>query len=82
MEIVIVQNEQLKNYVSRVNDYLLSNGYAVTVVDVLDYTGNVPVTTVPTFLIRKQNKEGYAMRGKQPLDIILNWAKNSGAGNN
>jgi len=33
-------------------------------------------------MIRKSDKEGYVIKGKQPLDIILNWARNSGAGNN
>lgn len=81
MEILIIQNSQLENYVSKIRDYLNAQGFVVNVLNVDDYSGNVPITTVPTFLIKKSGKEGYAMRGKQPLDIILNWAKNSGAGN-
>lgn len=81
MEILIIQNSQLENYVSKIKDYLNAQGFVVNVLNVEDYSGNVPITTVPTFLIKKAGKEGYAMRGKQPLDIILNWAKNSGAGN-
>jgi hypothetical protein len=80
MEILIVQNEQLSGYVTKTREYLESQGYSVTVVDIADYNGNVPVNTVPSFLITKAGKEGYTMRGKQPLDIILNWARNSGAG--
>ncbi len=80
MEILIVQNEQLSGYVNKTKDYLISKGYAVKIVDIADYNGNVPINTVPTFLITKAGKEGYTMRGKQPLDIILNWARNSGAG--
>lgn len=81
MEILIVHDEQLKNYVSKVSDYLVTYGFTTTIVDIAEYTGSIPVTSVPTFLIKKSDKEGYAMRGKQPLDVILNWAKNSGAGN-
>lgn len=80
MEILIVQNEQLNSYVSKTKEYLVSQGYTVAVVDITEYNGSMPITTVPTFLIKKSGKEGYVMKGKQPLDIILNWAKNSGAG--
>jgi hypothetical protein len=82
MEIVIVYDEQLRSYVAKTSDYLTDRGYSVTMQDIGTYSGSVPVTTVPTFLIKKSGKEGYLLRGKQPLDVILNWARNSGIGNN
>jgi len=82
MEIVIIYNEQLKNYAYKTYDYLVTSGHIVTMQDVTEYTGTMPITTVPTFLIKKAGKEGYLLRGKQPLDVILNWARNSGVGNN
>ena len=82
MEILIVHNEQLKNYVSKVSDYLSTYGFTVSMVSIEDYRGSIAVDSVPTFMIRKSDKEGYVTKGKQPLDIILNWARNSGAGNN
>jgi predicted DsbA family dithiol-disulfide isomerase len=81
MEIVILYSEQLKDYTSRTSDYLTDRGYRVTTQNVAEYEGAMPITTVPTFLIRKAGKEGYLLKGKQPLDVILNWAKNSGIGN-
>lgn len=81
MEILIVHDEQLKNYAIKAYEYLTSAGYTVVLTDVSEYTGTLPITTVPVFLIRKSGKDGYAIRGKQPLDVILNWAKNSGTGN-
>jgi hypothetical protein len=81
MEIVIIYNEQLQSYTTKTSDYLTDRGYKVTMQSVTEYTGAMPITAVPTFLIKKAGKEGYLLRGKQPLDIILNWARNSGIGN-
>lgn len=81
MEILIVHDEQLKNYATKAYEYLTSAGYSVVLTDVANYDGSLQITTVPTFLIRKSGKDGYAVKGKQPLDVILNWARNSGAGN-
>ncbi len=81
MEIIIIYNEQLQKYTAKTSDYLIDKGYQVVMQDIAEYTGSMPITTVPTFLIRKAGKEGYLLKGKQPLDIILNWARNSGIGN-
>jgi hypothetical protein len=82
MDILIIYNEQLKAYAYKIADSLKSSGYAVYTLDVKDYTGNQSITAVPTFLIRKGTKEGYMIKGKQPLNFILEWAKNSGARDN
>lgn len=81
MEIIIVYNDQIKNYVDKVSAYLESMGYAVGTKNINEYEGTT-ISTVPTFLIKKSGKEGYLLKGKQPLDVILNWAKNSGIGTN
>lgn len=82
MEIVIVYNDQIKNYTDKISDYLSSHGYSVLNQNINEYKGTIAVTTVPTFLIKKSGKEAYLLKGKQPLDVILNWAKNSGVGTN
>lgn len=81
MEILILYNEQLKNYANKAGDYLTSAGYPVLLTDISEYTGTMKISTLPVFLIRKAGKDGYAIKGKQPLDVILDWAKNSGIGN-
>jgi hypothetical protein len=82
MEILIIYNSQISDYAAKVAEFLKENGFSVNLEDISIYSGNTNITTVPTFLIRKAEKEGYMLNGKQPLDVILNWAKNSGARNN
>jgi hypothetical protein len=82
MEVIIIHNEQLKPYANKIANTLQSMGYLVKSIDISDYTGNQPITTVPTFFMRKAEKEGYMLKGKQPLNVLLDWAKNSGAKSN
>jgi hypothetical protein len=79
MEILAIYDNITKLYVESVCVYLESKNYIVTLQHIKDYTGNYTCVSTPTFLIKKSEKYGYPMQGKQPLDVILNWAINSGA---
>jgi hypothetical protein len=82
MKIIAVYNEQLREYVQRVVSSLQLEGYAVEMTSIDDYTGNQAIASIPTFFIRKDDKDSYAYRGKAPVSVILEWAKNSGAKDN
>jgi hypothetical protein len=79
MEILAIYDDITKQYVERVYDYLVSKGYSISMQHIQDYEGNYICISTPTLLIKKFEKYGYPIQGKQPLDVILNWAKNSGA---
>jgi hypothetical protein len=79
MEILAVYDNTTKKYVETVYDYLKSKDYTVTLQHINDYKGNYICVATPIFLLKKSEKYAYPLQGKQPLDIILNWAINSGA---
>ncbi len=79
MEILALYDDITKTYIETVITYLQSAGYVVLSQHISNYSGTYPYKSSPVFLIRKSGKDGYALQGKQPLDVIVNWAKNSGA---
>lgn len=79
MEILALYDDITKTYVETVIAYLQSSNYITISQHINNYSGTYQCKSTPTFLIRKAGKDGYALQGKQPLDVIVNWAKNSGA---
>lgn len=79
MKILALYDNITKKYVENVAITLESLGYSVIVMNINDYVGTFLGSATPTFLIRKEEKDAYAIQGKQPIDVIIDWAKNSGA---
>lgn len=79
MEILALYDDITKIYVENVVLHLESLGYTTKLQHINNYSGAYLYKSTPTLLISKSGKDAYALQGKQPLDIIVNWARNSGA---
>jgi predicted DsbA family dithiol-disulfide isomerase len=82
MKIIAIYNDQLFNYVEKISQMLEQDGYSVDLIKLEEYSSNQNITSIPTFLIQKEGKDGYALKGKNTIGAVLEWAKNSGAKDN